>query len=186
MVKRSDPVIVDELGTAQVSLAEIQRVLRDLLSEGVAIRDLGRIFEVLTEKVRTTRDPEALVEACRAAIGPTIAAAYSLDGTLPVLTLAPAIEQMLMESLKSGDAGTYLGISPQRAEQLALTVAQKQREAEQAGEAPVLLCAAPVRSALHRLIRTAAPRLAVLSYAELGQQLRLETKGLIDLAHETV
>jgi flagellar biosynthesis protein FlhA len=186
MVKRNDPTVVEELATAQVSLAELQRVLRDLLDEGVAIRDLGRIFEVLTEKVRTTRDPEVLVEACRQALGPTIAASYALDRVLPVITLHPSIEQMLMESLKSNDTGTFLAVEPARAEQLVLTVAQRAQEAEQLGDTPVLLCAAPVRPALRRLVHTAAPRLPVLSYAELGSELRLETKGVVELGHATV
>ena len=69
IVKRSDPTVVEELGSAQVTLAEVQRVLRDLLDEGVSVRNLSKVFEVLTEKVRTTRDPEVLVEGCRQALG---------------------------------------------------------------------------------------------------------------------
>ena len=90
IAKRSDPTVVEELGSAQVTLAEVQRVLRDLLEEGVSVRNLSRIFEVVTEKVRTTHDPEALVEASRQALGPALSAALASSGRLPVITLEPA------------------------------------------------------------------------------------------------
>ncbi len=186
IVKRSDPTVVEELGSAQVTLAEVQRVLRDLLDEGVSVRNLSKVFEVLTEKVRTTRDPEVLVEGCRQALGPALSAALATDGHLPVITVEPLLEQQLSEVLRTSDNGSFLALAPDKAEALTLAVAQRAREAERDGEMPVLVCAAPLRCALRKLTRTAAPRLPVLSYAELGSQLRLDTRGVVDLAHATV
>jgi len=186
LTRRSDPTAVEELGTAQVTLAEIQRVLRDLLDEGVSVRNLSKIFEVLSEKVRTTRDAEALVESCRQALGPVITASLATDGHLPVITVDPLLEQQLSELLRSSDSGSFLALAPDKAEALTLAVAQRAREAERDGEMPVLVCAAPLRQAVRKLVRTAAPRLPVISYAELGPQLRLDTKGVVTLAHATV
>jgi flagellar biosynthesis protein FlhA len=186
IVKRSDPTVVEELGSAQVTLAEVQRVLRDLLEEGVSVRNLSKIFEVLTEKVRTTRDPEVLVEGCRQALGPALSAALATDGHLPVITVEPLLEQQLSEVLRTSDNGSFLALAPDKAEALTLAVAQKAREAEREGDMPVLVCAAPLRAALRKLTRTAAPRLPVLSYAELGAQLHLDTRGVVNLAHATV
>ena len=186
IVKRSDPTVVDELGSAQVTLAEVQRVLRDLLDEGVSVRNLSKIFEVLTEKVRTTRDPEVLGEGCRQALGPALSAALATDGHLPVITIEPLLEQQLSEGLRTSENGSFLALAPDKAEALTLAVAQRAREAEREGEMPVLVCAAPLRVALRRLTRTAAPRLPVLSYPELGSQLRLETRGVVDVAHTAV
>jgi flagellar biosynthesis protein FlhA len=186
IAKRSDPTVVEELGSAQVTLAEVQRVLRDLLDEGVSVRNLSRIFEVLTEKVRTTHDPEALVEASRQALGPVLSAAFAPGGHLPVITIDPLLEHQLSEALRASDAGSFLALAPDRAEALTLAVAQRAREAEQQGDMPVLVCAAPLRPALRKLVHTATPRLPVLSYAELGPQLRLDTRGVVNLAHATV
>jgi flagellar biosynthesis protein FlhA len=186
IVKRSDPTVVEELGSAQVTLAEVQRVLRDLLDEGVSVRNLSKIFEVLTEKVRTTRDPETLGEGCRQALGPALSAALATDGHLPVITVEPLLEQQLSEALRTSENGSFLALAPDKAEALTLAVAQRAREAEREGEMPVLVCAAPLRTALRKLTRTATPRLPVLSYAELGSQLRLETRGVVDLAQATV
>ena len=186
ITKRTDPTVVEELGSAQVTLAEVQRVLRDLLDEGVSVRNLSKIFEVLTEKVRTTRDPEALVEGCRQALGPALSAALATDGHLPVITVEPMLEAQLGELLRTGDNGSFLALPPDKAEAFTLEVAHRAREAERDGEMPVLVCAAPLRQAVRKLVRTANPRLPVLSYAELGPQLRLETKGVVSLANVTV
>ncbi|MGC8626009.1 MAG: flagellar biosynthesis protein FlhA [Acidimicrobiales bacterium] len=186
ITKRTDPVVVEELGSAQVTLAEVQRVLRDLLDEGVSVRNLSRIFEALTERARTTHDPEAFVEASRQALGPALSTSLATGGRLPVLTLDPLLEHQLSEALRTGDNGSFLALPPDQAEALTLAVAQRSREAEQQGDSPVLVCAAPLRPALRKLVRTAAPRVPVLSYAELAPQLRLDTRGVVSLAHATL
>jgi flagellar biosynthesis protein FlhA len=182
MVRASDPAVIDELTANQLSLAEVQKVLQLLLDESVAIRDLVRIFEVLSERARLTKDPELLVEAVRGALGPAISSQHAVDGVLQAITFEPLVEQTLLESLRAGDGGTFLAIDPSQAERIALEAAQRAEQGEQAGAAPVLLCSAPLRSAVRRLVRAAAPRLPVLSYAELGTQLQVETLGVISLA----
>jgi len=182
MVRASDPVVADDLNAANVTLGEMQRVLQELLDEGVAIRDLVRICEVVSERARSTKDVEALVEAVRQALGPAISASYAPDGKLPVISFEPLTEHALLETLRVGDAGSFLALDPQTAEQLSLSVAAEAEKAEQAGHQPVLVCAARIRSPLRRIVHTAAPRLPVLSYAELGPQLQLETQGVVNLA----
>jgi flagellar biosynthesis protein FlhA len=186
MVKASDPIVVEELTPSQLSLGEIQRVLAGLLDEGVGIRDLVRIFEALGERSRVTKDPEQLVEGVRAALGPAISAGHASDGRLPLITLDPMVEHSLLEALRPGDSGSFLALDPERAERLAIEVARRAEDAEQRGESPVLVCSAQLRPALRRLVRAAAPRLSVLSYAELGPQLRLETVGVVTLADAAV
>jgi len=183
-VRQSDAVVAEELTAASVSLAEVQRVLQNLLEEQVAIRDLVRILEVLSERARTSKDPEMLTEAVRAALGPAIAAAYALDGRLPLLSIEPMIEHALLESLRTGDGGSFLALDPQTSERIALEVARLAAAAEQAGHSPVLVCAPSLRPAVRRLVKGACPALPVLSYAELGSALQLETLGVVDLAQQ--
>jgi flagellar biosynthesis protein FlhA len=182
MVKASDPAVVEELSANNLSLSEIQRILQLLLEENVAIRDLVRIFEVLSERARVTKDPEQLVEAVRGVLGPAISASHAVEGRLQAITFEPLVEQSLLEALRSGENGTFLAIDPAQAERLAIEAAMRAEEAEQTGASPVLLCSAPLRPAVRRLTRAAAPRLPVLSYAELGNQLQVETIGVISLA----
>jgi flagellar biosynthesis protein FlhA len=181
VVKQTDPVVVDEMNAANVTTGEIQRVLQMLLDEGVAIRDLVRIFEVVSERSRLTKDVEQIVEAVRTALGPAISASFAKDNKLPVITLDPLVEHALAETLRAGDHGSYLAIDPQTAEQLALATAREAEAAEMKGVEPVLVCATQLRPSLRRLLHAAAPRLPVLAYTELGQQLELETIGVVNL-----
>jgi len=182
MVKHTDPVVVEELTPALLSLGEIQQVLQALLREGVSVNDLVRIFEAISEKGRTNKDPEALTEAARQALGPGISAQHAIDGRLPVITMEPLIEHTLLESLRQGDGGTFLAMDPEYAERLVIEVARAADDASQRGDVAVLLCSPQLRAALHKLVRTAAPNLPVLSYAELGDQLRIDTTAVVNIA----
>jgi flagellar biosynthesis protein FlhA len=184
VVKRTHPVVVEELTPALLSLGEIQRVLHALLDESVPIRDLVRIFEALSLAAKTGTDPDRLAEAARAALGPAIAAQYVGDGSLPVLTLEPRLEQSLLESLHAADGGLRLVVDTARAEGLVADAARLAEAVEQTGRTPVLVCSAQLRLPLRRLVRVAAPRLPVLSYPEIAQcTCRIETMGVVTGAH---
>lgn len=183
VVKQNDTVVIDELNGANLSLGEVQRVLSNLLDENVPIRDLGRIFEVLSERGRATKDPEALTEAVRAGLGPAVSAIFAANNRLPVITFEPVLEHQLVESLRNGDNGSFLTIDPTTAEHIAVEVGKMAVEAEQQGDSPVLVCTAALRPAVRRLVHAAAPRLAVLSYAELGPRLDIETIGQVKLGN---
>ena len=185
-VRATDPVVADEFGTAGLSLAEVQRVLQGLLEEVVPIRDLVRILEVLSERSRLTKDPEMLTEAVRVALGPSISAGYAPEGKLAVLTLEPLLEHALLESLRPAEAGSYLAVDPEVAERLLAEVGAAATTAEQQGRQPVLVCAAPIRPALRRLVRNVNAGLPVLSYLEIGRQLELESMGVVSLVPATV
>jgi flagellar biosynthesis protein FlhA len=179
VVKQHDAVVIDELNGAALSLGEIQRVLANLLDENVPIRDLCRIFEVLSERGRQTKDSEVLTEAVRTGLGPAVSAVFAQGNRLPVITFEPMLEHQLLESLRTGEAGSFLALDPDVAEQLSIDVSRMAREAEERGETPTLVCSGTLRPAVRRLIQAAAPRLAVLSYSELGSQLEIETIGQV-------
>jgi len=183
MVRATHPTVVEELTPAQLTLGEIQRVLQGLLEEEVSVRDLVRIFEALSERARTTKDPEALVEAARTNLGAGISTAHAVGGRLPVLTFEPLAEHAMLEALRHGDGGSFLALDPSYAERLVLAVAAQAQAAEERGDRPVLVCSPQLRPAIRKLTRTAAPRVPVLSYAELADQLQLDTIGVVTGAH---
>ena len=183
VVRQSDPAVVEELTPALLSLGEIQRVLQGLLAEGVAVRDLVRIFEAISERARVSTEPDGLVDAARAALGPAISSSVAQDGRLTALTFEPLSEHTLLEALRHGDQGPFLALEPHLVEQLAVEVARQAEDAEQRGEQPVLLCAGALRTAVRRLVASAAPRMPVLSYTELAPHLVVETIGVVNLAH---
>ncbi len=181
VIKQHDNVVIDELNGANLSLGEIQRVLANLLDESIPIRDLGRIFEVLSERGRQTKDPEALTEAVRTGLGPAISAVFASNSRLPIITLEPLIEHQLAESLRIGEGGSFLTMDPSVAEFIALEVARMANEAEERGDSPVLVCGAALRPALRKLLHPVVPRLPVLAYTELGNRLEVETIGQVKL-----
>jgi flagellar biosynthesis protein FlhA len=184
IVKRSHPVVVEELTPALLSLGQIQKVLHSLLDEGVPVRDLVRIFEALSLAAKTTTDHDNLLDSVRAALGPAIAARYAVDNTLSVLTLDPRLEQALLEAMRPTDSGIQLLIDPGRAEAMLEEMNQVAEAAEQQGVSPVIVCSPQLRMPLRRLVQVGAARLPVLSYPEIAKcALRIETLGVVSGAY---
>lgn len=183
-VKQVNPSVVEELVPSLLSLGEVQRVLQGLLTEQVAIRDLGRIYEALTLRARVSTDPEGLVEAARGALGPALAAPFVQDGVLRVLTLDPLLEHQLAESVRPGDQGTQLLVDPQRLDALLGQLRVAVAGAEAQGRGVVLACAPAIRPALRRLVALADTRLPVLSYTEVTTAgVRVDTVGVVNGDH---
>jgi flagellar biosynthesis protein FlhA len=183
-VKRTHPVVVEELTPSLLSLGQIQRVLQALLDEGVPIRDLVRIFEALSLRAKMSVDHDSLVEAARGALGPAIAAQYAANGRLTVITLDPMLEQGLLESLRPSDTGAFMAIDGMRAEAIVSEASRLVEAAEQQGMSPVLACSPQLRLPLMRLLRAGSRRVQVLSYSEIsGSTAQIETMGVVNGAY---
>jgi flagellar biosynthesis protein FlhA len=180
-VRATDPTVIDDLATANLGTADVQRVLATLLDDGIPVRDLVRILEAIGERARTIRTPEALVEAARAELGPAITAALATDGRLSVMTVAPFSEERLAGALRVTDAGTLLELAPPFTESLIGQVLTANDQAARRGVTLVLVCSAVLRPALRRMLKSAAPTVAVVSYDEIGDHLEVEVVGQIDL-----
>jgi flagellar biosynthesis protein FlhA len=183
MVKDSDPAVVEDLTSAQVTIGQIQRVLQDLLDERIPVRDLVRIFEAIGERARHNPAPEALVEATRAALGPAISAVFAQDGRLSVLTLDPLLEREMHEAMRVGEAGSFLALDPDLAIALTNGVANAMIRAEQLGRQPVLVCSSTIRSALYKLLVAFPHCPPVLALNEIGPQLQIETLGTVSVGN---
>ncbi|MEV7631630.1 flagellar biosynthesis protein FlhA, partial [Microbacterium sp. NPDC089318] len=179
-LKQVSPAAVEELTPALLSLAEVQRVLQGLLAERVPINDLSRIYEALALRAKTSTEPEGLIEAARAALGPAIAARFAEDGVLRVIMINPLLEQAMLESLRMGDDGPQIVFDPQRMEAVidSVRTAVTAAAAGDGGE-PVLVCAPTLRSAVRRLVSAQTDGLPVLSYTEAGGAFTIETVGVV-------
>jgi flagellar biosynthesis protein FlhA len=182
VLKRSHPVVVEELTPALLSLGQIQQVLQTLLDEHVSIRDLVRIFEALSLRAKESVALDGLVEACRSTLGPAIVSQHTVDGTVSVLTLDPRLEQGMLEALRPGDGGAHLLMDGEEMEALVGTTFRLAESAEQRGLSPVLVCSPQLRAPLRRLLRVSTPRLPVLSYSEVSAASRIETIGVVNRA----
>jgi flagellar biosynthesis protein FlhA len=161
-----------------VSLGDLQRVLRQLLRERVAVRDLVTILEAVADAASVTKDVDAITEAVRASIGRAICKPYQNEkGDLTVIGVAPGLEEKLMSSLVRTEQGAVLALDPQQAQSIASRIA---RAVEQAMAQPVLLCSPALRPHLWRLFARVLPHLGVLSHAEVPTHVHVVPVATLD------
>ncbi|MBW8751221.1 MAG: flagellar biosynthesis protein FlhA [Propionibacteriales bacterium] len=186
VVKKTHPVVIEELTPTQLSLGEVQRVLQSLLDEGVSVRDLVRIFESLSLRASATKDLDALVDAARQALGPAIVAPYVVDRTVHVISLDPQLEQRMLEDLRPTDQGTVIAMDPELGQSVLHQLAGLLTEAENHNHRPVLVCSTQLRAAVRRLLRPSHHQLPVLSYQELVGAAEVRSVGVISPGRRAV
>jgi flagellar biosynthesis protein FlhA len=182
-LKEANAAAVDEVVPDKLGIGEVQRVLQQLLREGVSIRDLGTILETIGDRAAITRDPTLLAEYARQALGRTITAGFlEEDGTLRAISLDPALEQEVAESLTQTTDGEYLAMDPSRAQALVASLHENVERATSIGFRPVLICSSRVRRHLRRLVEHAFPQLPVVAYNEIVAGVRVEATGMVTAA----
>ncbi|MCP3993194.1 MAG: FHIPEP family type III secretion protein [Actinomycetia bacterium] len=187
LVRQSDPAVVDELVASELTLAEVQRVLQDLLTEEVPIRDIVRILDVLGERARVTRDPIELTEAVRVALGPSISAGTAdADGRVHTISIDPVLEQGLLSALQPGPQGFDFVLDPSLLHQVAMAIRKQVLMVEQRGHSPVIVSASALRRPLRKLMALTEVQAPVLSPEELGPQIHIETAGVVNLEEAEV
>jgi flagellar biosynthesis protein FlhA len=158
----------------------VQRVLQNLLREGVSIRDLGTVLEAIGDRAAFTREPAILAEYARQALARTITSGFlDVDQTLRAISLDPNLEQEIAESVTHTQDGEYLAMDPDRAQAVVGSLAGEVEQATGLGIRPVLLCSSRVRRHLRRLIEQSLPQLPVVSYNEILPGIRVETTGVV-------
>lgn len=176
---KESPKLVEDLVPKLISLSTLQKVLQNLLAEGVHIRDMRTIIETLAENAPHTQDPNDLTTMVRIALGRAIVQQiFPSTNELSVMTLDSRLERLLMQALQSsGPDGA--GIEPGLADSLVMQTEQAVRQQEQMGLTPVLLVPGPLRASLSRFLRRALPQLKVLSHAELPDSKTIRVTSLV-------
>lgn len=178
-IGKESPKLVEDLVPKLLSLSSLQKVLQNLLTEGVHIRDMRTIIETLSEHGQRTQDTDDLTSLVRIQLGRAIVQQLFPTGNeVPVMTLDHNLERLLMQALQSTSAGGA-AIEPGLAETLSTQTANAARQQEQIGLAPVLLVPGALRTALSRFLRRAVPRLRVLSHEELPDTKTIRVTSLI-------
>ncbi|TWI64565.1 flagellar biosynthesis protein FlhA [Pseudoduganella lurida] len=173
------PKLTEDLVPKMLSLSALQKVLQNLLSEGVHIRDMRSIIEALAEHTAHTQDPNELTSLVRIALGRAIVQQlFPGNGELSVMTLDNRLERLLMGALATGGADGA-GIEPGLADTIAQQAAQATAQQEALGVTPVLLVPGPLRPLLSRFLRRALPQLKVLSHAEIPEAKTIRVTALV-------
>ncbi len=177
MLAKSAPKLIENLTPKPLSLGVVLKVLKNLLAEGIPIRDLRTITETLAAEGSRSQDPDVLTAAGRGALSRTIIQhIYGLATELPLITLDPRLEQMLQKSVQNG---TGLALEPGLAERLQQAIATVAQRQEMAGEPSVLAVSPNLRPWLSRWLRPAIRDLHVLAYSELPEDKRLKIMATV-------
>ncbi len=181
-LKNVSPRLVEDLVPAVLPLGVVVKILQNLLRESVPIRDIRTIIETLAEHAPKSQDPDTLTAAVRVSLGRFIIQHINgLGEELPVITLDPALDQILHQSLKAADAGG-LSLEPGLAERLYQGLADGAKRQEMAGDPAVLLVADRLRPLLARMARHSAPTLRVLAFGEVSDDKQIRVVATIGRA----
>jgi flagellar biosynthesis protein FlhA len=181
-VRSRQPGLLEELVPNVISVSDVQRVLQNLLAEGVPVRNLDLIIEVLADSGRHQKDAAVLTEMVRQKLG--LAICQNLRGShdaLTVMTIEPALEASIAQSLKTSDGASPFVLEPTLAEQFLRRLLGLAETMMRNNQMPVLLCGPEVRRHLKTFTRRALPRLAVLSIGEVPHSVDLKSSGVISI-----
>ncbi len=181
---KTNPKVVEELTPSLLSLGGIQKVLQNLLREDISIRDMLTIVETLADYAPVAKDPDVLTEyvrqkLARAIVDPHIAK----DGMLPVITLEQDVEEVLLNSIKHTEHGSYLSVEPNVATSIANSVSKEIEKVMTTGFQPAVLCSPALRRHFRRMVEQFAPSIMVLSHNELPNNIRFKALGKVGLGH---
>lgn len=180
-VKQNYPVIVDELIPKLMSVGEVQKVLANLLREGVSIRDMVTILETLADYAPITHDTDMLTEYVRQALGRAISKKFFTEEKSSVITLDPKLEQLIMDSLQKSDTGSYLVLEPNVSNSVLSNLSKQVQKLMQLGQQPIVLASPVVRLYFKKLADQSIPGIVVLSYNELDPNLEIQSIGVVSI-----
>ncbi len=180
-IKQSYPVIVDELIPKLMTVGEVQKVLANLLKEGISIRDMVTILETLADYASITHDTDMLTEYVRQGLGRAISKRFFTDQKSSVITLDPKLEQVIMDSLQKSETGSYLTLEPSVTNTILGSLTKQVQKLVQLGQQPIVLASPVVRLYFKKLADQAIPGLIVLSYNELDPNLEIQSIGVVSV-----
>ena len=179
-LKETNPVLVDELIPSLLGLGEVQKILQNLLKEGISIRDLLSIFEILADRASTTRDTDVLTEYVRQGLKRAISGRYFVPNEENfVITVDPKIEQEIMSSIKQTESGAYLTLDPQRVRAIMDDCGEQMKKMEEQGRTPIVVCSPIVRMYFKKLAEDYFDDLIVVSYNEVEPNVELKSVGMV-------
>ena len=179
-LKQTHPAVVNELVPSLLTIGQVQRVLQNLLAEGISIRNLAGILEKVADYAVVTKNPDELSEYARRALGPQLVKPYQTDnGSVRAITMDPRLEQQLAQAVRQSATEVALVVEPKLARHVMETLAKYVQQLLAAGHPPVVLCAPQLRLAFRRFFEGMFADLAVISYSEIPPRVQVQSAAVI-------
>ena len=182
-VKESNTTLIEELVPKLLGVGDIQKVLQNLLREGISIRDLVTIFETLADYAATTRDTDVLTEYVRQSLKRAISGKYfSGNEVTNVITLDPKIEQDIMNSVKQTEQGSYIALDPAVTKKILNSLEIEIKKMDEKGYMPIIITSPIVRMYFKKLTCDYFKDLIVISYNEIDTDIELQSVGMVTIS----
>ena len=182
-IRESNPTLVDELVPKLLGIGEIQKVLQNLLREGISIRDLLTIFETMADHAATTRDTDVLTEYARQSLKRAISSKYfPANEVTSVITLDPKVGQDIMGSVKQTEQGAYLALDPEKTKAIMASLETEITKLENLGKNAIIITSPIVRMYFKKLTEDYFRDLIVVSYNEVDSNIELQSVGMVSLS----
>ncbi len=181
-LKRTAPEVVEEAIPNVLTYAALERILKNLLKEGVPIRDLGTILETAIDAMVTTKDLDMVTENIRGAMARTITRRFCEHGQLRVVTLDAEVEKRVISSLSKNEQGIYLAMGPDLMQQIVTQLAEFIKKFNDLSQTPIVLTSQVIRIYLSRMLAQFYPNLYVLSFNEITSDVQIQSLGNVTLA----
>lgn len=178
-LKKHNDTIVDETIPSLVSISELQRVLQNLLREGIPIRDLEIILETLSDYAPTIKDTDLLTEYVRQALKRTITHRFAVAGQLKVINLDSTVEEMIVKGLKKHETGSYLSLDTNVIQRIITSSTEQIEKMKKLVQDPIILTSPVVRVYFKKLMDQFFPNITVLSYNDLEPNVQIQSLGVI-------
>ena len=178
-LKQSAPELGEEIVPNILSYAKLEKLLRNLLQEGVPIKDLGTILETAAEAVSQGRDMDMVTEQVRGALARTITRRFCEDGQLRVITLDAEVEKKIISSLTRNEQGVYLAMGPDLMQTIISQLAEHLKKFGDLAQTPVILVSQVIRGYFSKMITQFYPNVYVLSFNEITNSVQIQALGNI-------
>lgn len=181
-LKEANQTLVEELIPKLLNVGEVQKVLQNLLKEGISIRDLLTILETLADHAAVTRDTDVLTEYARQSLKRAISNKFfAPNEATTVVTLDPKIEQDIMASVKQSEQGAYITLDPDETRKIIKSTEEELGKLEKMGKAPIIITSPIVRMYYKRLVQDYFKELVVISYNEIESNIELQSVGMVSI-----
>ncbi len=180
-LKQTHATVVNELIPALLTVGQVQRVLQNLLAEGISIRNLSSILEKVADYAHITKNPDELAEYARRSLGAQIVRPFQNEtGLVRAITLDPRLEQQIAQGLRQSQTEVNLVLEPNLARHIIDKLSRHVQQMVAAGQQPLVLCAPQIRLGFKRFFDSAFSELSVLSYAEIPPRVEVQSAGTVE------
>lgn len=178
-MKKKSPELVEELIPTTISYGNFQKILTNLLKEGIPVKDMETIMETIIDASMTVKDIDSVTEHIRAALKRTITRRFCEGGSMKVITLDAELEKSIITSLTSGEQGMYLALRPEVMQTIITKLGEEIKKFSSFSQPPVILTSQVVRMHLYHLIEQFYPNVYVLSFNEINNNIQIQAVGNI-------